>query len=352
MREMCELRVNEEVADLLFDPREGKRLNGVRLIMLDTSDPRFPEVGRLRVSLSAQGKGMFFSGWDITRHYSKTELAAAALFHVLITAVFEPSGEDCGTVFDYGQTCPICSAGRRQVTDLWLDLRRVPKNKDIARTITAGEWIVSERLARLFVDASLTGFELGPVRHKARYEDDPLDLSQSKSGRELLRRAADVGCPHPTPAFWTWLNRREQRELSDRATAEYVEMRRARSRAGGQLPPRWYQLCVTSPRVPTVPPTRFGINPFDEDREGRYRCSISNLCDEDGHVSGLNVLSEVFISRERYGGDDFVCTRDYVGGFKDWYIPGQLLLVTPRVRNLLVEHKIRGWRGEIAYLRS
>jgi len=70
----------------------------------------------------------------------------------------------------------------------------VPKGKEIATTI-ANEIIVSQRLAEKMIDAGLTGFELRPVRHKARYEDDPVDLRQVPTGarffkRPRLRRAA------------------------------------------------------------------------------------------------------------------------------------------------------------------
>ncbi|HET6239997.1 MAG TPA: hypothetical protein VFE41_34310 [Acetobacteraceae bacterium] len=61
-----------------------------------------------------------------------------------------------------------------QVPDLVLDLRKAPKTADIASTI-AGEWIVSQRLAEILLSSGLTGFELRPARHRARYEDDPVD---------------------------------------------------------------------------------------------------------------------------------------------------------------------------------
>ena len=68
-----------------------------------------------------------------------------------------------------------------QVSDLRLDLRKVPKGKEIATTI-ANEIIVSQRLAERMTDAGLTGFELRPCGIKRRYGDDPLDLRQVPIG--------------------------------------------------------------------------------------------------------------------------------------------------------------------------
>src|SRR5262249_22702448 len=146
------------------------------------------------------------------RSYTRAELARARLFQLRINAVFEPAGEQCGTAYDDSTACQHCGAGRRQVSDLILDLRKVPTTKDIARTI-ADEWIVSQRFAQLLLDAEISGFELRPVRHKAHYEDDPISLKNYRSGRQLLAKAEAEGSPHPTWAFWVWLNRPEQRDL-------------------------------------------------------------------------------------------------------------------------------------------
>ena len=46
---------------------------------------------------------------------------------------------------------------------------------------------------------------------------------------------------------------------------------------------------MAEPLLEIVPPTGAGVDPFDEDPEGRYRCPC-------GHVLGLNRLSELWIS--------------------------------------------------------
>lgn len=50
----------------------------------------------------------------------------------------------------------------------------------------------------------------------------------------------------------------------------------------------WHQLRLVAPPVYVVSPTTFGIDPFDDDQLGVYRCPL-------GHVAGLNVISEVTI---------------------------------------------------------
>jgi hypothetical protein len=117
----------------------------------------------------------------IRRRYSRNDLAAADAFSLAILGGFEPPGELCGTVYDEASACPRCGAGVIQVSGLRLDLRKAPRNKDIARTI-ADEWIVSQRLAKLMTHAGLSEFALYPVQHVARYEDDPIDLSTLPTG--------------------------------------------------------------------------------------------------------------------------------------------------------------------------
>ncbi|MGC8960780.1 MAG: hypothetical protein ACP5OO_13565 [Chloroflexia bacterium] len=347
MKKYVEFRIPEEFATLFLDPNIGKPLGRtplgptVRAIRVGVDEPLYERIGEIDRQHRAQGKGPFFFGWDIEYHYLRKELEMAELFHLLITAVFEPAGEECGTVYDDSTACPICGAGRTQVTSLILDLRKVPKGKDIARTI-ADEWIVSQRLAEILLDAGMTGFELRPVQHRARYEDEPVDLTKVPSGRELLRRAEEAGIEHGSWEFYVWLNRPEARELAEKAEQEYAELLARRAARRPKPMPVWYQLVVTSTPVPTVSPTRFGIHPFDEDPEGRYRCPL-------GHVGGLNLLSEVWVSREVWDGSDIVCTKELVGIRRGLLMPAPLLLISPRLWRLLEENQIKGYKVEVAH---
>ena len=343
MREIVEFRINEDFASQLFADNEGERLgDSVRKVELATDDPRFQRVGELQGQIRAATNSSFFYGRITHRYYTTDELSAAACFHLMVMAAFEPAGEECGTKYDESTACPKCGAGATQVSDLRLDLRRVPKGKDIARTI-ADEIIVSQRLAEKMLDAGLTGFELRRVRYKARYEDDPLDLSQWPTGRKILRKAEAAGAPHPTWEFWVWLNRAENRALLDQAWAEYAASRRAKSRRCGKPTPVWYQLIVTSSQAEIVPPTRVGIDPFDDDPKGECRCPLGDLI-------GLNLLSEVSIRVASRGDTDFVCTRQFVGVRRGLLRPRRVILISPKVRRLIESERLKGVEIEVAHV--
>ena len=343
MRQLCEFRLNEKYAHLLFADDEGKRLgDDVRKVVISTDDPRFSEVKRLQDKLDAKGQSFFWSNY-LQYHYTKGEIQQAEMFRIWITAAFEPPGELCGTVFDESETCPECWVGRKQVSDLVLDLRKAPKKKDIARTIARNEWIVSQRLAELMVDAKLTGFDLAPVRHKARYQDDPVNIKATPSGRKLYRMAKDQGIPDDAWEFDVWVHRPEQKDLYDCVWDEHAQYRAQKARKNWKPPPVWYQLVVTSSPVPIVPPTRAGIDPFDDDPDGEYRCPH-------GHVIGLNLLSEVSVARDQWDGSDVVCTSNMTGHRMGLLVPAPCLLISPRFYQLLQKEKIKGYKTEIAYL--
>ncbi len=342
MHESFEFRVVEEFASRLFGPHEGQHLGIVRRVEISADDPRLPRIGDLQRALDQESGRAFFHGWQILRQYSKSELAAAPLLHLKITSVFEPAGEECGTRYDESTACPRCGTGALQVSNLRLDLRRVPKSKDIARTI-ADEWIVSQRLAERMIDAGLTGFELRPVRHKARYEDDPLDFHQVPTGREILRRAETAGAPHPSGKFWVWLNRAENGVLLDRAREENAALAEAKSRRSGTPLPVWHQLVVASAQAEIVPPTRVGIDPFDDDPDGRCRCIAGDLI-------GLNLLSEVSVLAATRGEADIVCSRQYIGTRRDLLRPSRVILVSQRFWSVLRSAKSKGADVEVAHL--
>lgn len=341
VRETLEFRIPERYAARFLDDDQGRSLGSVRAVVVEAGSPLYERIGQLYRELRRKDQ-YFYHGWEIRRRYSAPELEAAEIFSLEITAVFEPSGEECGTEYDETSACPVCGAGRIQRSNLILDLRRTPRRKDIARTI-ADEWIISQRLAQLLVDARMTGFELRPVRHKARYQDDPVDPQNYQSGRELLQLAEASGAPYPTWEFWVWLNRPEQSELVNRLDQEHIHLQRRHEQRHLRSRPIWHQLVVTSPNVPTVQPTRFGVEPFDLDEKQEFRCPF-------GHVLGLAVLSEVFIRRDAWDGSDIVATKELVGYRRGVLVPRPTLLMSPRFRKLLESEKVRGCRFEIAHL--
>jgi hypothetical protein len=266
----------------------GKPHPWIRRVMIRLDDPRAAELSALSPS------------WHIHRTYTEQELAAAELLRLVITSSFEPAGEECGTVYDestachyredetYAMTIPggysgtiveqRCGSGRRQVSDLRLNLRMVPRAKHISRTI-ADEWLVSATLGNLLGEIEATGFELRPVY-------------------ALLGTSASTS---------------------------------------------WRQLVVTAPRVRVVAPTVTGNGPFDLDDAGRYRCPL-------GHTIGLNLISELHVSRSDWTGSDIACTREEVGVRRGLLVPVPFLLVSQRIARLLRKNSLKGYRLEVAHL--
>jgi hypothetical protein len=342
MKEFVDFRIPEERAKQYLEPQDGTTLGGtVRKLVLSVDDPRYDKIGKLERKFLRDGQP-FFLGWQIKRHYAKKELEAAEIFNLDINAVFEPSGEECGTEYNASEACLICGAGRKQVSDLILDLRKVPKSKEIAQTI-ADEWIVSQRLAELLIDSGMTGFELRSTRHKAHYRDAPIDPYLTPTGREIMHLAKEAGFKTTDWDFYVWLNRPEQRHLLERESEEFIQLMERRNLHRSKLMPVWYQLIITSEPIQTIPPTLFGNNPFDEDPEGEYRCPL-------GHVSGLNLLSEIWVSKDSWDGSDIVRTQDLVGIRRGVLVPRPLLLISSRMWQLLTMEKIKGYKIEIAHL--
>jgi len=155
MRELIELRVFEKYASRIFLEHEGDLLGGlVRRVVLDMTSPRYDAVSALLRTYAAKGV-QAISGWDVRRTYTRTEMQAAGFFHARITAGFEPAAEECGTRYNEGAACPACGSGAEQIGDLLLDVRRIPRSKDVARAL-GGEIVVSRRFADLVLQQDPT----------------------------------------------------------------------------------------------------------------------------------------------------------------------------------------------------
>ena len=129
---------------------------------VSADSPEFREIARFVESKRNQGEKAFsfFPIASYLRKYTKQELFNAEFLTLEISSCFEPSGEECGTVWE--TMCHECNMGR-QVSDLILDLRRAPQQKDIGRTIAGVERIVSSRFVHMFRERKLTGAEFRPV---------------------------------------------------------------------------------------------------------------------------------------------------------------------------------------------
>ena len=163
MRETIDFRIPEKNISGNLPDDIGERLgNTVRRVIVASDDPLLEQIRRLEREFHARGRA-FFTGWIPRRKYSSRELAQAEMLKVSAKKVFEPAGEECGTRYDDAQACPVCGGGAPQITPLFLDGRRVPRNIDFAETI-AGEIIVSRRVADLFRAECFSGATFEPVR--------------------------------------------------------------------------------------------------------------------------------------------------------------------------------------------
>lgn len=213
MKEIFDFRLFEAEARPFFQ-NEGQVLSSglARALRASPGDDVFSRLRLVHSTLRAEGRHLIAS-WGCIRRYSKKEVDAASWFVGLPVRAFEPTGEECGTVYDDSSACEVCGFGAAQISPLHLDLGKIPKGVDIARTI-AGEIVVSDRFAELVHEEGITGAEI----------------------REVL----------PT--------KRRRASL-----------------------PRWHQLTPKTADVEVARPTSFGVDPFSLDEDGRYRCPTGHV---------------------------------------------------------------------------
>jgi hypothetical protein len=165
MREILELRMSTEEAERHLPSGVGKDLGyGVRRLLLDVEDPLVEKLRALEAEYRAQGTTLF-SMCEVSRHYTPRELRAAEFLLVEFWPFFRPTGEECGTLYDESTACSFCGAGGRQVNALHLELRRIPKSRDLALTM-GGEYVISSQLAEVLRQHRITGYELRPIVSK------------------------------------------------------------------------------------------------------------------------------------------------------------------------------------------
>jgi hypothetical protein len=160
MREIIEVRIFADEARRFLPPAVGRERGLSRRVLLRLDDPLVEQIRQHEQEKRGQGS-IAVTFWEIHRKYTQRELEEARLLWIRVRPFFEPTGEDCGTVYDETKACPKCGFGARQMGSLHLELDRIPK-RDIARTL-GGEIVVSARLAEEMASAGLRGYELGPV---------------------------------------------------------------------------------------------------------------------------------------------------------------------------------------------
>jgi hypothetical protein len=105
----------------------------------------------------------------------------------------------------------------------------------------------------------------------------------------------------------------------------------------------WFQFIVDSTIAEIVPPTRSGNGPFDEDPQNLGRCPT-------GHLLGLNLLSDVTISRQTFGDLDVFASRQFFGVRRGLLQPHRIVFMSQKVRKIIETEKLKGCRLEVAFL--
>jgi hypothetical protein len=290
MKEFVEFRVDEKYAHRLFSEQEGKKIGNdgsVRKIIINTADPRFVKIGMLQKKLQTKrrlfgnGHNYFFAGWEFERKYSKDEFDRAELYNFTLTKMFQPCGVECGTLIDESTTCKFCGSGAVQVGPLRLLNGSIPKSKDFSFTIAINEHVISRRAVELFKKNLVTGVTYGPI---------------------LLGKKSSIPSTE------------------------------------------WFQMIINDASVESSPSTKFGLDPFDSDEKGEYRCA-------NGHKFGLNILSELSVMRDSVSALDFTCTRQFIGQRgESLFRPYRLILVSQKVRKIIEENNLKGCCLEVAHM--
>lgn len=342
MKQIYEFRIWEQFAPDILAQDEGRRLgNLVRVVAASKGDPLYEKIASRTVSLKNLGK-FLFSSWRLDHKYSRVEIERASLVRLIIPPSVEPSGEECGTTYDESTACPVCGAGATQTSQLRIDFRKLPRHKDLAITI-GGEIIVNQKVAQLLAAGKFTGFELQMAKHVVRHEDEPINFAAGPNGRGLLAEAERLGYSASSWQFSVWLNDPAQRHLVEAASLESTTVAGQHDVCLGKEWPIWYQLLASSSRASITPPTLTGIDPFDPDVEGEYKCPR-------GHTIGLNLLSEISIRADSWDGSDVVLTQEYVGKRAGLLRPLQQLLISQRLLTAMTLHGVKGFGVEVAHL--
>lgn len=292
MKEIIEFRIFDDYYHLLSKPNNAVFNGAVYVIKVEKGDRIFEEIKQLSSEVKQKYNKYFFGYSNIKRQYSKKELAAAALLQMKIRTTFEPSGEECGTLYDETAACEICGANRKQISPLILKKGSIPK-KDIARTIS-GEVVVSERFAEVIKQRNLKGIELEPVLF----------------GKEVSN-------------YYQLIASSPELKLTDKTIA------------GGDI---------------------FDLGPDVSDEyefivSGGHKVKFENevyRCPK-GHIIGLNLLSEPYVTDSPLIKEfDFFASKQKIGVKRGLLRPEPIYFCSQAFRKMIEEEKLTGFEFEIA----
>ena len=226
MREVYEFRLNNELASEFLPHGFGRRIGNDGGVRLIKVERSDPLFDKIgQLRFRFKSQKKLFMSGWDARRYYTSAELSRAEFFEL--HVSKMLGEDILGEYDDRNACRFCGAGGRLRSPLVLKRARTHEGKKFAAARSLeGELIFSSRIVNLLKADGITGCDWEPVR----------------------------------------VARRDNSGASD-----------------------FFRLIVTGGSFEVLQPTKFGINPFDPDVEGEYRCRM-------GHIYGLNLLSEVYFA--------------------------------------------------------
>lgn len=293
MKEIIEFRIFEDYYPLLSKPNNAVFNGAAYVIVVEKGDAVFEEIKQLQDFVKKKYNKGFFGYSKIKRKYSKKELDTATLFQMKIKATFEPTGEECGTLYDETTACEICGANRKQISPLALKRGSIPK-KDIARTI-AGEVVVSEKFVAAFKQRDLKGAALEPVVFSKGVSDHYQIIASSEL--ELTKNTVAGG------------------DIFDLGSD------------GSEA----YEFIIS------------GGHKVKFEKEV-YRCPK-------GHLIGLNLLSEAYVLNSlSIIENDFFMSKQKIGVKRGLLRPEPIYFCSPAFRKMIEEEKLSGFAFEVAHI--
>jgi len=199
MEELVELRVSEKNANRIFRDDEGELMSSgmTRRVVIRSDDPRIPQIVKLQEELTARHDDLF-GGAGFIRKYSAAELNAAEILNMGLTGLCESAGQDCGTIYDDESACVVCGGGARQVSELFLKLKSLPKSKDCAVSISLLEQVVSQRFFDLVQENEVTGVTLPEVRPGITLRTRSKEFEAARKWYQVVAKSAPVEIIPPT----------------------------------------------------------------------------------------------------------------------------------------------------------
>jgi hypothetical protein len=334
MIETVELRFEGEFAAEALG-RNGSEMRGqVHVVEVLRNDYEYCHWRDAYRKALKDGRSVLYS-WRIRRQYETQELELGTWF-VVDCRQFEPTGEACGTTYDDASACAWCGTDAKQSSDLILDISRLPRGVHVARTI-GNEWVISSSLSHALVSGNITGIQLRPVWQRGYGPERPYDIATLSTGRRALVEAQKAG--FGDSYVWVWLTAPTNQAICH-AICKDIEDSTGSDKI--HLETQWYQLTPGNVLCDIVPPSMAGINPFNVDEEGEYRCIHCDL-------AGLARLSEVFCTVPKIESANALWSRQFYGVRRGVLRPRRELLVNRNMYQILRAFS-RGLTIELARL--